>query len=68
MEVEDKALGKIKMPGIPIKMSGIEDVPTGSAPLLGEDTDQLLEAAGVSKEDLETLQNNDIIMCEGGVK
>ena len=68
VEVEDKALGKIKMPGIPIKMSGIEDVPTGSAPLLGEDTDQLLEAAGVSKEDLETLQNNDIIMCEGGVK
>lgn len=67
VEVEDKALGKLKMPGIPIKMSGIEDAPTGSAPLLGEDTKALLEEAGYSKEEINSLEAKGIIMCEGGV-
>lgn len=66
VEVEDKALGKLKMPGIPIKMSGIEDAPTGSAPLLGEDTKALLEEAGYSKEEINSLEAKGIIMCEGG--
>lgn len=68
VEVEDKALGKLKMPGIPIKMSGIEDVPTGSAPLLGEDTEELLKAAGVSAEEIAELADQNILMCEGGAK
>lgn len=68
VEVEDKALGKLKMPGIPIKMSGIEDVPTGSAPLLGEDTEELLKAAGISAEEIAELADQNILMCEGGAK
>ena len=66
VEVEDKVLGKLKMPGIPIKMSGIEDIPAGSAPLLGENTKELLEEAGFSKEEIGLLEAKGIIMCEGG--
>lgn len=42
LEVEDKAIGKVRMPGIPIKMSGIDDTDVKSAPLLGEDNEDLL--------------------------
>lgn len=68
VEVEDKALGKIKMPGIPIKMSGIADIPAGSAPLLGEDTKRYLEEAGCAAEEIKQLADKGIIMCEGGEK
>lgn len=68
VEVEDKALGKLKMPGIPIKMSGVEDVPTGSAPLLGEDTETYLKEAGCTEEEIRQLSSEGIIMCEGGAK
>lgn len=68
IELEDKQLGKLKMPGIPIKMSGIEDYPTGSAPLLGEDTEALLKEAGLGEEELKKLKEEGIILCEGGAK
>ncbi len=68
VEVEDKALGKLKMPGIPIKMSGVEDVPAGSAPLLGEDTETYLKEAGCTEEEIRQLSSKGIIMCEGGAK
>lgn len=66
VEIEDKALGKLKMPGIPIKMSGIEDKPGGSAPLLGADTKALLLEVGCSEEQLRDLTERTVIMCEGG--
>lgn len=66
VEIEDKALGKLKMPGIPIKMSGIEDKPGGSAPLLGADTKALLLEVGCSEEQLRDLTARTVIMCEGG--
>lgn len=68
VEVEDKALGKLKMPGIPIKMSGIEDAPTGPAPLLGEDTERYLKEAGITDEEIQRLAGENIIMREGGAK
>lgn len=68
VEVEDKALGKLKMPGIPIKMSGIEDAPTGPAPLLGEDTERYLKEAGLTDEEIQQLAGENIIMREGGAK
>lgn len=67
VEVEDKALGSIKMPGIPIKMSGEADTPAGSAPLLGEDTEKLLLDIGISQRQLEELASENIIMYEGEV-
>ena len=68
MEIEDKAIGKIKMPGIPIKISGIEDSITSSAPLLGEDTDAILSGLTYSSEEINEMMDKGIIMCEGRAK
>ncbi len=68
IELEDKALGKLRMPGIPIKMSGIADVPAGPAPLLGEDTAAFLEEARISESEITEMLRNEIIMCKGGVE
>ncbi len=65
VEIEDKALGRIKMPGIPIKISGINDKPTGSAPLLGEDTEPLLKEICRSDEEISRLADEHVILCEG---
>ncbi len=66
VEVEDKTLGSVKMPGMPIKISETYDVPAGSAPLLGEDTEALLRAAGYADEDIENMMAEGVIMCGGG--
>ena len=42
VEVEDKAIGTIKMPGMPIKMSEVDDLTFESAPLLGQHTEEYL--------------------------
>lgn len=68
VEVEDKALGTIKMPGVPIKISGISDIPENSAPLLGEDTAELLRDTGCTEKGIEAMIEEGIIMCEGGRK
>ena len=68
VEVEDKQIGKIRMPGSPIKISGIDDVPAGSAPLLGEDTAQFLADIGYTEEQIAGLMEENIVMCEGGRK
>ena len=68
VEVEDKQIGKIRMPGSPIKISGIDDVPAGSAPLLGEDTAQLLADIGYTEEQIAGFMEENIVMCEGGRK
>lgn len=61
VEIKDKALGDVKMPGVPIKMSGIDDMPAGSAPLLGEDTDNMLLKAGYSAENIAELKKKEVI-------
>ena len=66
VEVEDKALGTVKMPGFPIKISGSDDVPAGSAPLLGEDTEELLRAVGYDSGEIAAMAEEGIIMCGGG--
>lgn len=66
VQIEDKALGMIKMPGIPIKMSGIEDKPTSSAPLLGENTEEYLRKVGYKKEDIiKFVEEGQIALHEG---
>ncbi len=62
VEIEDTSLGKIKMPGIPIKMSGVDDMPTVSAPVLGENTDSVLIQSGYSLEEIVELKEKNIIM------
>lgn len=68
IEVEDKALGKLKMPGMNIKISGEPDEPAGSAPLLGENTLDILTMAGYSAEEIDALKAGGIIRSAGGEK
>lgn len=65
IEIDDKVLGKIKMPGVPIKISGIDDRSIASAPILGEDTEKMLKEINYSSKEIEELINQGIIMCGG---
>ncbi|MCT4565990.1 MAG: CoA transferase [Maledivibacter sp.] len=60
-KVNDKALGDFTMPGIAIKLHGTPGKITGSAPLLGEDTDAVLQSAGYEGEDIKKLRENKIV-------
>lgn len=66
IELEDKALGKLKMPGMNIKLSEESDMPTVSAPLLGENTVDILTLAGYSIEEIKALELKGVIKCAGG--
>lgn len=57
IELEDKAIGKVKMPGKAIKMSDVSDTPAASAPMLGEHTRELLIAEGYSEEQLQEMSD-----------
>lgn len=61
VEVEDKKLGKIKVPGLVIKMEGTPGQITTPAPLLGEHTEQYLNKIGYSADQIKGLQESSII-------
>ncbi len=65
LDIRDKAVGDIKMPGVPIKMSGLDDAEICSAPLLGENTAEVLEKLGYDKDKIEEMTKKYIVMCEG---
>lgn len=62
VELEDQALGNIKMPGKAIKISGVSDIPAVPAPLLGEHTKEFLQADGYSEEQLQDMSDAGIIL------
>lgn len=64
LDIEDKSVGKIKMPGVPIKMSGIDDTDIKSAPRLGEDTENLVETIGFNTEEIKELSARNVIAYE----
>lgn len=64
LDIEDKTIGSIKMPGIPIKMSGLDDTAVEPAPVMGENTEEFMEKAGYSKTELEEMLKRGIVMCE----
>lgn len=61
--VYDPAFGKeIQIPGNPIKIHGCEDAPAKAAPLLGEDTDAVLqELLGKNEEELNALHEGGVV-------
>lgn len=67
IEIEDKTIGRIRMPGIPIKMYDNEEARIESAPLLGEDTRALLSDIHCSEEEIDYFIKKGIIICEGGI-
>ena len=68
IELKDKALGNLKMPGMNIKISGESDKPQTLAPLLGDETFNVLKMVGYSSIDIFELQTKGIIKCAGGDK
>ncbi len=62
--VEDKALGSVKMPGMPIKISVNDDTDISSAPELGENTVEIAETLGYDASEIKAMIEDSIIMCE----
>jgi formyl-CoA transferase len=54
-EVDHPTLGRLRMPGSPIKMSGTPTVVSRRAPLLGEHTRDVLREAGCSEEEIASI-------------
>ena len=62
VEYDHPQVGKVRMPGNPIKMSGVTATPSTPAPLLGEHTDAVLaELLGLAPERIDTLRRDGAI-------
>ncbi|MEN6326548.1 MAG: CoA transferase [Syntrophomonas sp.] len=61
VEVNDPALGVIKIPGVPIKMHDTPGSVVKAAPLLGENTVELLGEMGFSTEEILALRDREIV-------
>lgn len=61
LEVEDPALGKIRIPGVPIKMHETPGAVDKPAPLLGEHTDQVLKELGYSASAIKALHEKGVV-------
>lgn len=64
LDIADKTIGNIRMPGVPIKISGIDDCDIASAPILGEDTATVLKSTGTDDHSIREMNEKGIIMCE----
>ena len=57
IEVEHPTVGRMRMTGNPIKMSGLSDAPALPPPLLGQHTEEVLaEKLNLSSEEIEALR------------
>lgn len=62
VEVDHSVAGKTMIPGVPIKMSKTQGSIRKSAPVLGEDTNEILkEYMHLSDAEIETLRNNNVL-------
>lgn len=60
--IDHPTVGKTNLPGIPIKISGVDDNIRFSAPVLGQHNEKILkEYLGYSKEEVENLKKGGII-------
>ena len=61
-EFDHPALGRVKIPGFPIHFSNAQAGTRKAAPLLGEDTEEILKMfGGYSKQEIEQLKKEEII-------
>jgi formyl-CoA transferase len=58
LEVDHPTLGRLRTLGTPIKMSGTPLNPTRRAPMLGEHTDEVLNTAGYSDNEIDQLRSS----------
>jgi crotonobetainyl-CoA:carnitine CoA-transferase CaiB-like acyl-CoA transferase len=63
VEVEHPRAGRVKSIGMPIKFSDTPGETRRPAPLLGEHTQEVLEAAGYSRADIDRLASEGAVAC-----
>ena len=62
IEVEHPTVGRMRMTGNPIKMSGLPDAPALPPPLFGQHTEEVLaEKLNLSSEEIEALREEDAL-------
>lgn len=61
VEMEDKEVGKFKIPTLPIDLSETPAKLNASAPVLGENTEEILTTIGYKNEEIDNLRKNNII-------
>ena len=61
VEINQPCIGKLKMPGIPIKFSKTPGKIDGYAPMLGENTEDILREIGYTDEKIKELYKNSVI-------
>lgn len=60
-EIETEEMGKLHMPGKPVKFVGEPDEPIEKAPKLGEDSESVLKSLGFDKDRIAELKKENII-------
>jgi crotonobetainyl-CoA:carnitine CoA-transferase CaiB-like acyl-CoA transferase len=66
VEVEHPAIGRMKMPGLPIKSSGELTTIRAPAPLLGQHSRELLREAGYGESEVSALLADGVVLATGG--
>ena len=62
VEYDHPDLGRVRLPGNPIKFAGVEGTPSTPAPRLGEHTDEVLRALlGMPQEKIAALRRDGVI-------
>lgn len=61
IELSDPALGRVKMPGISIKLEGTPGYVSHGAPILGQNTQRYLAQLGLTAEEISALQEEQVI-------
>ena len=61
VEIDASDYGKVKQLGIAIKMSQTPGSIRNTAPILGENTTEILNGLGYTKEEIESLQGKEAI-------
>jgi crotonobetainyl-CoA:carnitine CoA-transferase CaiB-like acyl-CoA transferase len=62
VEVDHPTAGRIKVLGIPPKLSGTPGVVRRPSPLLGQHTDEILKEIGKSGEEIERLRSEGVLV------
>ncbi|MGS0765092.1 CaiB/BaiF CoA transferase family protein [Syntrophomonas curvata] len=61
VEVDDPVLGKIKIQGVPVKLHSTPGSVEQPAPMLGENTTEILLQMGYSRDDIKNLRDQNVI-------